>query len=107
MASHMASWKLELETHSRAPRQAKPHTVAILVSLEVFVLDTEQDMYFRFIAWTMLIACWTSLRVDDIQNILPESLKYHSVVFLQGFPEQRLRVQAKCMVSFRSLCIER
>ena len=101
--SHMASWKLELETHSRAPRQAKPYMVAILVSLEVFVLDTEQDMYFRFIAWTMLIACWTSLRVDDIQNILPESLKYHSVVFLQGFPGQRLRVGGKCMVSFRSL----
>ena len=71
--SHMSSWKLELETNSRVPRQAKPYTVAILVSLEIFILDNEQELYFRFIAWVMLLACWTSLRVDDIQNVLPET----------------------------------
>ena len=73
--AHMSSWKLEVEASARAPRPAKPYTVAVLVSLEVFVMDVEQDLYFRFIAWTMLVACWTSLRVDDIQNILPETLK--------------------------------
>ena len=59
----------------RAPKAAKPYTVAILVSLEIFILDEEQDLYFRFIGWVMLLACWTSLRVDDIQNILPETMK--------------------------------
>ena len=73
--SHMASWKLELENGTRVPRQAKPYTMAILVSLEILVLDSDQDIYSRFIAWTMLVACWTSLRVDDIQNILPETLR--------------------------------
>ena len=73
--AHLSSWKLELESKSRVPKPAKPYTVAILVSLEVFVLDEEQDVYFRFIAWTMLLACWTSMRVDDIQNVLPETLK--------------------------------
>ena len=73
--SHLASWKLELEMKGRAPKAAKPYTVAILVSLEIFIFDEEQDLYFRFIGWVMLLACWTSLRVDDIQNILPETMK--------------------------------
>ena len=34
--SHLASWKLELEMKGRAPKAAKPYTVAILVSLEIF-----------------------------------------------------------------------
>lgn len=73
--SHLASWKLELETHARVPKAAKPYTVAILASLEIFVMDFQQDLYARFIAWVMLIASWTSLRVDDIQNLLPETLR--------------------------------
>ena len=73
--AHLSSWKLELETRSRVPKPAKPYTVAILVSLEVFVMDEEHEVYFRFIAWTILLACWTSMRVDDIQNVLPETLK--------------------------------
>eukprot|EP00435_Cladocopium_sp_Y103_P067033 s408_g29.t1 len=73
--SHLASWKLELETNSRPPRAAKPYAVAILVSLEIFILDFEQDVYCRFVAWVMLIACWASMRVDDIQNNLPETLR--------------------------------
>eukprot|EP00435_Cladocopium_sp_Y103_P038052 s612_g10.t1 len=52
--AHLSSWKLELETNSRLPRPAKPYTVAILVSLEIFVMDSEQDLYCRFIAWVML-----------------------------------------------------
>ena len=55
--AHMSSWKLELEASARAPRPAKPYTVAVLVSLEVFVMDVEQDLYVRFVAWTMLVAC--------------------------------------------------
>ena len=73
--AHLSSWKLELESKSRVPKPAKPDTVAILVSLEIFVMDEEQEIYFRFIAWTILLACWTSMRVDDIQNVLPETLK--------------------------------
>ena len=73
--AHLSSWKLELESKSRVPKPAKPYTVAILVSLEIFVMDEEQEVYFRFIAWTILLACWTSMRVDDIQNVLPETLK--------------------------------
>ena len=34
--SHSASWKLELETHARVDKAAKPYTVAILASLEIF-----------------------------------------------------------------------
>ena len=71
------------------PRQAKPYTVAILVSLEIFILDNEQELYFRFIAWVMLLACWTSLRVDDIQNVLPETLK----VSKRGFTARLARTK--------------
>ncbi|CAL1139486.1 unnamed protein product [Cladocopium goreaui] len=48
---HVASWKLELELESRPPRSAKPYATAMLLSLEIFVLDLEQELYFRFIAW--------------------------------------------------------
>ena len=54
---HVASWKLELELESRPPRSAKPYATAMLLSLEIFVLDLEQELYFRFIAWVALIAC--------------------------------------------------
>ena len=87
--AHLASWKLELETKSGVPKPAKPYTVAFLVSLEVFVLDEEQDTYFRFIAWTMLLACCTSMRVDDIQNVLPETLK----VSRRGFTARLARTK--------------
>ena len=72
---HVASWKLELELESRPPRSAKPYTTTMLLSLELFVLDLDQDMYFRFIAWVALIACWTAMRLDDIQNMLPDTMK--------------------------------
>ena len=72
---HVASWKLELELESRPPRSAKPYTTAMLLSLEIFVLDLEQELYFRFIAWVALIACWTAMRLDDVQNMLPETMK--------------------------------
>ena len=73
--SHMASWKLELESGTRPPKAAKPYSFAILLSLEIFVQDTSQDLYLRFIAWVMLVASWTALRVDDIQGVLPETLR--------------------------------
>ena len=72
---HVASWKLELELESRPPRSAKPYTTAMLLSLEIFVLDLDQELYFRFIAWVALIACWTAMRLDDVQNMLPETMK--------------------------------
>ena len=72
---HVSSWKLELEMESRPPRSAKPYTTALVLSLELFVLDLEQELYFRFIAWVALISCWTAMRLDDVQNMLPDTMK--------------------------------
>ena len=66
---HLASWKEQLESQSRAPVSAKPYTTALLLSLELYLLDLANERYFRFVAFAMLISAWTAMRVDDVQNI--------------------------------------
>lgn len=73
--SHMKSWVSELKADTVPRGSAPPYTVAILVALELVVIDTDAGFYDRVLAWTMLVAVWACMRVDDIQNILPESLK--------------------------------
>lgn len=72
---HLASWKVELESQSRAPVSAKPYSTALLLSLELYLLDEGNDRYFRFVAFSMLISAWTAMRVDDVQNVLVETCK--------------------------------
>jgi len=54
---------------------AKPYTVAILIALELLVVDTDEQFYKRLIAWTMLMSVWACMRVDDVQCIKPESMR--------------------------------
>ena len=75
LGEHMKSWKLALAGTSNGRGAARPYTVAILVALELFTVNEEAEVFFRFISWLMLLANWASLRVDDIQNIQPETLR--------------------------------
>lgn len=73
--SHMKSWSAELKESVEPRGTAPPYTVAILISLELLVTDDEACFYDRVIGWAMLLAVWACMRVDDVQNILPESVK--------------------------------
>ena len=66
---------MEDETGARPPKSAQPFTTALILSLELSVLDLEVSFYQRLISWVILIASWASMRLDDIQCVLPQSLK--------------------------------
>ena len=46
-------------------------TVAIVLSLELHVMDKENPPFFRGLAWAVLLMVYCCLRVDDLQGILP------------------------------------
>ena len=73
--AHLASWQAEFERKSGPRESAQPYTVAVIISLELFVMDESKDFYKRVIAWAMLVCCWCCMRVDDLQSVLPETLR--------------------------------
>lgn len=74
--SHMGSWNEELQSRGGAGRgPANPYTVAIMIALEIFVQEDHNPIFLKLVAWVMLFAIWASMRVDDIQNILPETVR--------------------------------
>ena len=79
--AHLQSWSQELSSNSRPKGSAPPYTVSILLALELLVMDDQRDYYARVIAWTMLVATWGCMRVDDIQCVMPGN---HASV-TQGF----------------------
>eukprot|EP00435_Cladocopium_sp_Y103_P064036 s303_g25.t1 len=74
-AEHLKSWKLVLMGERTGRGPARPYTVAILITIELVVVDATVEPYFRFIGWLMLVSNWSSLRVDDAQNIQPETVR--------------------------------
>ena len=76
--AHLSSWQAEFERSSKPRESAQPYSVAIIVSLELYVMDGEKDFYRRVVAWAMLVCCWCSMRVDDLQSVLPESIRISS-----------------------------
>ena len=68
LVSHLKSWDSMLKSGEQPRGPARPYSVAILVALELFVFDDNQEYFYRVIAWVMLMATWTSMRVDGIQR---------------------------------------
>ena len=50
--------------------------MALLLSLEHFVMDQEQPIYLRVYAWLRLAKFWGSLRFSDLQWIAPHSIRW-------------------------------
>ena len=46
-----------------------------ILSLELFIVEIEQEFALRMLAWCMLVATWASMRVDDLQNVMPETVR--------------------------------
>ena len=67
--AHLQSWKSDLDGQKVSRGSAKPYSVAILIALELLVVDTDEQFYKRLIAWTMLMSVWACMRVDDVQCI--------------------------------------
>ena len=73
--AHLHSWSQELSTNSRPRGSAPPYTVSVLLALELFVMADQRDYYALVIAWTILVATWGCMRVDDIQCVMPETMR--------------------------------
>ncbi|CAK9114221.1 unnamed protein product [Durusdinium trenchii] len=69
--SHVKSWTAELSEDAPPRKPAEMFTVAILVSLELVVVDQESALFDRALAWVALCMVWGSLRCDDVQAIIP------------------------------------
>ena len=50
-------------------KQAPPLSVAMLVSMEIFVASSDNPMYARCIIWACLLCVWGCMRVSDLQGI--------------------------------------
>ena len=57
------------ETKKKAPRP----TAALMISLELCVMDQDQAAYWRALAWFKLIKIWASLRWNDTMGWMPNS----------------------------------
>lgn len=50
-------------------------TTAILVALEIFVCIVELPAYLNALGFVGLLMVWGSLRADDVQGLLPQTME--------------------------------
>ena len=89
--SHLSAWDVEQDKGSRPHGSAQPYTVAVLIELELTVCNTECEFYRRVVAWIMLIASWACMRVDDVQRVVPESLRLSTCGFSMKMARSKTR----------------
>eukprot|EP00435_Cladocopium_sp_Y103_P036288 s800_g9.t1 len=69
--SHVKAWTAELASKCPAVKPAEMYTVAILLALELIVVDDAVPVFARALAWVVLVMVWSSMRCDDMQSALP------------------------------------
>ena len=79
--AQLSSMTADLTSQQPPVKQAPMLTVAIVLSLELHVMDKENPPFFRGLAWAVLLMVYCCLRVDDLQGILPSSMSLTSVGF--------------------------
>ncbi|CAE7249029.1 unnamed protein product [Symbiodinium sp. CCMP2592] len=65
----------ELVEKGPVPHQAAQPTVAMALSLELYVFDEDRARYARAMAFVALLMLWGSMRSDDVQCMRPESMR--------------------------------
>ena len=75
------TWQAQLKSYtadlvSEAPPEqpASMLTTAILVSLEIFICTQGLPAYLRALGFVCLLMVWGSLRADDVQGLLPQTM---------------------------------
>ena len=79
--AQLASMTADLTSQQPPVKQAPMLTVAIILSLELYVLDKESPPYFRGLAWAVLVMVFCCLRVDDLQGVLPATMSLTTLGF--------------------------
>lgn len=68
---HIRSWAAELSAEAPAKKPAEMYTVAMVLALELVVVDTRAPVFQRALAWVVLCMTWGAMRCDDVQAVLP------------------------------------
>jgi hypothetical protein len=74
LANLVADMTLKLSTTAPLTRKAPLLLVSVAIALELYVVDELRPKYKRAFAWTKLLRLWASMRGDDIQGLLPETM---------------------------------
>ena len=64
----------DLKATSAPVRQAPMLTVAMVISLELHVVKKDESLFERAMSWIALVAVFTSMRIDDLQGVIPKSM---------------------------------
>ena len=68
---HIKSWSAELSEDAAPRRPAEMYTVAIVVALELTVMDEAEPIFARALSWVLLVMIWGAMRCDDVQAVIP------------------------------------
>ena len=68
---HIKSWAAELASESAPRKPAEMYTVAMVISLELTVVENHLPAFQRALAWVVLCMVWGAMRCDDVQAVLP------------------------------------
>lgn len=71
---HIKSWSSEIASSSQPRSPAAMYTVAMVLSLELLVMDPTETQFGRALSWVVLTMLWAALRCDDVQSILPHRM---------------------------------
>ena len=69
---HIKSWTAELCEESAPRKPAEMFTVAILIALELLVMDNTEPIFARALSWVLLVMVWGAMRCDDVQAAIPK-----------------------------------
>ena len=68
---HIKSWTAELCEDAAPRRPAEMFTVAMVIALELVVMDSTEPIFARALSWVLLVMVWGAMRCDDVQAIIP------------------------------------
>ena len=68
---HIKSWTAELSEEAPPRKPAEMFTVAMVIALELLVVEESEPVFTRALAWVLLVMIWGAMRCDDVQAIIP------------------------------------
>ena len=68
---HVKSWSAELAETAEPRKPAEMYTVAMLLALELTVVEETEVLFTRALAWVVLCMVWGAMRCDDMQSVIP------------------------------------
>ena len=78
----------ELEVNRTEVRKAPPPSVAMLISLEVNVVNVELPEYMRAMSWIILLCTWGCLRLSDLEGLCPRQMSLGTWLAGSAHPHQ-------------------